>query len=53
MAKILAGLVLATGIAFAPAIAQACAGYGQTVSTESQIPVQTAQAPAPTQTQTK
>jgi hypothetical protein len=50
MAKLLAGLMLATGLAFAPAIAQAdCAGHAVTASTTPQSPVQTAEAPAPTQ----
>jgi hypothetical protein len=50
MAKTFAGLVLAAGLALAPAIAQAgCAGHATTVSTAPQTPVQTAEAPAPTQ----
>jgi hypothetical protein len=54
MAKALAGFVLAAGLALAPAIASAeCAGHGVTASTAPQAPVQTAQAPAPTQTETK
>jgi hypothetical protein len=54
MVKTFGGLVLALGFALAPAVAQAgCAGHAVTASTTPQAPVQTAEAPAPTQTQTK
>lgn len=55
MAKTFGGLVLAIGLALAPAMAQAECGGGHpvTASTTPQTPVQTAEVPAPTQTQTK
>jgi hypothetical protein len=51
MSKTLAGFILAAGLALAPAIAQAeCSGHGATASTTPPAPVQTAEAPAPSQT---
>jgi hypothetical protein len=49
--KTLAGVVVAVGLALTPAIVQAgCAGHAPTTVSETTTPVQTAEAPAPTQT---
>lgn len=51
MSKILAGAVLALGLAFSPVIAQACPAHASHATTaETAAPVQTAEAPASTLT---